>query len=214
MPKLRILLADDHEILREGLKLLVNSQSDLEVVGEAADGQSALELAADLCPDIVVTDVSMPGLGGAEVASQLKRVCPSARVIALTVHEDRAYLRQLLEAGAKGYVLKRSAADELVRAVRIVATGGTYLDPFLAETVAEAMRGHWADNAARLSAREEEVARLIAMGFTNKEIAAQLEIGTKSVETYKARSLEKLGLESRAELVRYALDCGWLEANQ
>lgn len=213
MSNLKVLLADDHEILRDGLKLLVNSQSDMEVIGEAENGRRALELAAELCPDVVVTDVSMPGLSGAEVTLGLKRVCSSTKVIALTVHEDRAYLRQLLEAGANGYVLKRSAADELVRALRVVASGGSYLDPALAGTVAEEFRDQSIDHAAKLSNREAEVAKLIAMGFTNKEIAGQLEIGTKSVETYKARSLEKLGLESRAELVRYALERGWLESS-
>ena len=211
MAKLRVYLADDHAVVRAGLKTLLNDQTDMEVVGEAADGRTALEQATLLCPDVVVTDVSMPGLGGAEVADGLRRACPQTKIVALTVHEDKGYLRRLLEAGATGYVLKRSAAEELVRAVRAVADGGTYLDPALAGQVAAEFARKHAGPTAELSEREAEVVRLIAMGNTNKEIAAKLNVGVKSVETYKARSLEKLGLESRADLFRYALGRGWLQ---
>jgi len=210
MEKVRVFLADDHAVVREGLKTLLTAQPDIEVVGEASDGRTALERATLLCADVVVTDVSMPGLGGAEVADGLRRACPATKVVALTVHEDRGYLRRLLEAGAAGYILKRSAADELVRAVRAVAAGGTYLDPALAGKVADEFAGRGVEGGAALSEREEEVAKLIARGFTNKEIAAQLDVGVKSVETYKARALEKLGLASRADLVRHALGRGWL----
>jgi DNA-binding NarL/FixJ family response regulator len=210
MSKLRVYLAEDHAIVREGLKMLLSAQPDMEIVGEAADGRTALEQATLICADVVITDVSMPELGGAELTEGLRRACPQTKVVALTVHEDKGYLRRLLEAGAAGYVLKRSAADELVRAVRAVAAGGTYLDPTLAGRLADEFVGRRAGPTAPLSPREEEVARLIAMGYTNKEIAAQLRVGVKSVETYKSRALEKLALDSRADLVRYALSRGWL----
>ena len=213
MAKFRVFIADDHAVVREGIKSLLMEQPDIEVVGEAADGRVALEQATLLAPNVLVVDVSMPGLGGTEVVEALKRACPATKVVALTVHEDRGYLRRLLEAGADGYVLKRSAAEELVRAVRAVADGGMYLDPALAGAVVPAFMGRAAVDA-ELSEREEAVVRLIAMGHTNKEIATRLDVSVKSVETYKARSLEKLRVESRAELVRYAIDRGWLLPGQ
>ena len=214
MAKLRIVLADDHNVVREGLKALVNAQEDMEVVGEAADGRTACERALELGPDVVVMDVSMPELSGAMATAQLKQARPGIRVVALTVHEDKTYLKQLLEAGASGYVLKRAVADDLIRAIRTVAGGGTYLDPVVAGKVVGGFvhgpptpgesRGH------ELSDREEEVLRLIARGHTNKDIAARLDISVKTVETYKTRSMEKLGLGSRAEIVKYAVGQGWL----
>ena len=213
MAKLRVYLADDHAVVREGIKSLLVAQPDLEVIGEASDGRTALEEATVLRPDVFVTDVSMPSLGGAEVVEGLLRCCPSTKIVALTVHEDRGYLRRLLEAGAKGYLLKRSAADELVRAVRTVAAGETYLDPALVGKVVGEFSGKAVAPPSELSDREEEVIRLIAAGYTNKEIAAQIGVGIKSVETYKARALEKLGFDSRVELVRYAVEQGWLKAN-
>jgi DNA-binding NarL/FixJ family response regulator len=216
MTELRIFLADDHAVVREGLKALINSQPDMQVIGEAEDGRAACQWARDLQPDIVILDVSMPHLNGAQAAEQLKRVCPNARVLALTVHEDTGYLRQLLEAGAAGYVLKRSAAEELIRAIRIVAAGGVYLDPNLAGKVVDRFVRKQSTNDALqgsdLSDRETEVLRLVAQGYSNKEIAAQLNISIKTVETYKARSIEKLGLHSRVEIVRYALQQGWLDS--
>jgi DNA-binding NarL/FixJ family response regulator len=206
-------LADDHAVVREGLKALLASEPGLDVVGEAADGPTALDQATKLDPDVVVMDVSMPGMNGAEVTAQLRRAKPECKVLALTVHEDRGYLRMLLEAGAVGYVLKRAASEELVRAVRAVAAGGTYLDPALAESIV----GHFVGRAGtpanigvELSDRETEVIRLIARGHSNKEIAAHLGLSVKTVETYKTRSLEKLGLRSRVDIVRYAVRQGWL----
>jgi DNA-binding NarL/FixJ family response regulator len=215
MAELRIFLADDHAVVREGLKALINSQPDMQVIGEAEDGRAACQRARDLQPDIVILDVSMPHLNGAQAAEQLKRVCPNAKVLALTVHEDTGYLRQLLKAGAAGYVLKRSAAEELIHAIRIVAAGGIYLDPNLAGKVVDRFVRKPSTNTALqgsdLSDRETEVLRLIAQGYSNKEIAAQLNISIKTVETYKARSMEKLGLHSRVEIVRYGLQQGWLD---
>jgi DNA-binding NarL/FixJ family response regulator len=164
---------------------------------------------------VVVLDVSMPGLSGAQAAERLRRECPKVKVLTLTFYEDKGYLRQLLEAGVAGYVLKRAAAAELIRAIRTVAAGGVYLDPALAGKVVGGFvrkpAGHPASKEADLSERETEVVRLVAAGHSNKEIASKLEIGVKTVETYKARSLEKLGLHSRADLVRYALQQGWLQ---
>jgi two-component system response regulator NreC len=212
--KLRILLADDHAIIRRGLKLLVDTQSDMEVVGEAGSGQEAWQLAKELQPDVVVMDISMPDGSGAEATGWLAAECPAIRVLALTFYEDEEYLRQLLRAGAAGYLLKRAAAEELTLAIRTVATGGVYLDPSLAGKVVGGYIGKQPpDSEARrpdLSEREGEVLRLIAWGYSNKEIAAQLHLSVKTVETYKARLMEKLEFRSRVDLVRYALKQGWL----
>ena len=211
--KLRIFLADDHAVVRDGLRSLIDAQLDMEVVGVAGDGRSALEGAAQLRPDVVVMDVSMPGMDGAQATAQLRKDCPEVLVLVLTAHEYRSYLRQLFDAGATGYVLKRAAADELIHAIRTVAAGGIYIDPALAgEVVAGFVKGPSgnARTVGELSERERDVLRLIARGFSNKEIAARLEISVKTVETYKARSMEKLGLTSRTEIIKYALQRGWL----
>jgi DNA-binding NarL/FixJ family response regulator len=216
MAKLRIYLADDHAVVREGLKALINAQPQMEVIGEAGDGATACQEVPELQPDVAVMDVSMPGVNGAQATSQLKQTCPNVKVLALTVHEDKGYLRLLLEAGASGYVLKRAAAEELIHAIRTVSTGGVYLDPTLAGKVVgsfvRAPAGKSAPEGGDLSDRESEVLRLIAAGYTNKQIASQLDVSVKTVETYKARSMEKLGLDSRADLVRYALQRGWLQS--
>jgi DNA-binding NarL/FixJ family response regulator len=210
MTELRIFLADDHAIVREGLKALVNGAPGMVVCGEAADGLSACEQVERLLPDVAVIDVSMPGLGGAEATARLKLSCPQVKVLALTVHEDRGYLHRLLEAGAAGYALKRAAPEELIHAIRAVASGGTYLDPAIAGKVVGGFVRPRPTEGGELSEREIEVVRLTAAGHSNKEIAAWLDLSVKTVETYKARSLEKLGLHSRADLVRYALQRGWL----
>jgi DNA-binding NarL/FixJ family response regulator len=215
MAKLRVYLADDHAVVRSGLKALINAQPDMEVSGEAGDGRTACDQVQELQLDVVVMDVSMPKLNGAQATVQLKQACPKVKVLALTVHEDKGYLRLLLEAGASGYVLKRAAAEELIHAIRTVAAGGVYLDPALAgQVVGSFVRspaGHRAPEGGDLSDREAEVVRLIAAGYSNKEIASRISLSVKTVETYKARSMEKLGLESRADLVRYALQRGWLQ---
>jgi DNA-binding NarL/FixJ family response regulator len=213
MVTLRVLLADDHAVVREGLKALINAEDGLEVVGEAADGLEAVAMADALDPDIAVVDVSMPGLTGDKVASRLREHHPNRKVIALTVHEDRGYLRQLLAAGAAGYVLKRAASSELIQAIRAVAGGGTYVDPALAGSIVDTfVRPVGASAAAQadLSEREAEVVRLIARGYSNKEIAARLGLSVKTIETYKTRSMEKLRTRSRVELVQYAARRGWL----
>ena len=215
MSKLRIFLADDHMVVREGLKSLVNAQPDMHVVGEAEDGGAALRSACELVPDVVVMDVSMPEMSGAEATAQLRRDCPRIKVLALTVYEDRAYLRQMLDAGASGYVLKRAVTDELVRAIRTIAAGGSYVDPTLAGSLVssyfnqDTSEGH--APAGELSERESQVLRLIAWGYSNKEIGWKLNISSKTVDTYKLRLMEKLNLRSRTDIVRYALRQGLLQ---
>ncbi|HEX4609896.1 MAG TPA: response regulator transcription factor, partial [Urbifossiella sp.] len=181
MGSLRVLLADDHAVVREGLKAVFAAHPGFEVVGEAADGPTAVALAARLDPDVVVVDVSMPGLTGPEVTARLRAARPDRKVVALTVHEDGAYLRAMLAAGAAGYVLKRAAADELAQAVRAVAAGGTYIDPTLAATVIGQAVVPPGPAPVALSDRETAVVRLIARGYSNKEIAAQLALSVKTV---------------------------------
>ena len=215
--KLRILLADDHAMLREGLAMLIDAQDDMEVVGQAANGREAVQLAKTLNPDIVVMDVSMPELGGAEASEQIRDNCPDVRVLALTRHADQGYLRRLLQAGASGYVLKKSAADALINALRVVAGGGTYLEPTLAGAVVEralGSPGKVRQDRDMLTLREEEVLRWIAWGRSNKEIAASLAISIKTVESYKASATQKLGLRSRSDIMRYALARGWLSEDK
>ena len=212
MAKLRVLLADDHAVVREGLKALINGHLDMEVVGEAADGRTACSKAAELDPDIVVMDMSMPLLNGLEATREVRRRHPDVKVLALTVHEERSYLRDLIEAGAAGYVLKRSAAEDLVHALRVVARGDVYLDPSVTAVVLGRLSRARTQETQRpeLSERETEVLQLIARGHSNKEIADRLKISVKTVETYKARSMEKLGMTGRADIVRFAVRAGWL----
>jgi DNA-binding NarL/FixJ family response regulator len=215
MKKLRILLAEDHAVVRQGLKLLLDAQPDMEVIGEAGDGQEAWERAKELQPDVVVMDISMPACNGAQATECLAAACPDIKVLVLTLYEDEEYLRQLLLAGAAGYVLKRAAAEDLTLAIRTVAAGGVYLDPRMAGKVVGGYIGkpspEGEPHRSDLSERETEVLCLIAWGYSNKEIAARLRISVKTVETYKTRLMEKLELRSRVDLVRYALRHGWLQ---
>lgn len=210
----RVLIADDHAIVRDGLRALIESHDGLTVVGEASTGQEAWQRACELAPDVLVLDLSMPETSGIDAASRIAADCPGVRVIALTMHEERGYVSQLLRAGAAGYVLKRTASADLVQAIRTVAGGGSYVDPSLAAALLsdQLTAGRPADveNLADVSAREREVLRLVALGHTNKEIAAALEISVKTVETHKANAMAKLGFRSRAALVRFAIQQGWL----
>jgi DNA-binding NarL/FixJ family response regulator len=214
MDKLRVFVADDHMVVREGLKSLINSQPDMHVVGEADNGSAAWQLAKELGPDVMVMDVSMPEMSGAQATERLRLECPQVMVLALTVYEDRGYLRQMLDAGASGYVLKRAVTDELVRAIRTVAAGGSYLDPTLAGSLVSSyfnqVPADGKATGADLSERESQVLRLIAWGYSNKEIGWKLNISAKTVDTYKLRLMEKLNLRSRTDIVRYALRQGLL----
>jgi two-component system response regulator NreC len=214
MTKIRLVLAEDHHLVREGLKMLLGNQSDMEIVGEAGDGRAALELARELEPDVVVMDVSMPVMNGLAATARLNELCPDVKVLTLTRHTDAGFLHQLLGAGASGYVLKQSAPAELLRAVRTVASGAKYLDPAVTGTVISGFSRlrSAADEPPRRepSERETEVLRLIAHGFSNKEIAARLELSVKTVEVHKANAMKKLGMRSRIDIVRYAVLRGWL----
>lgn len=214
MNKLRILLADDHEAVRDGIKLLINAQSDMEVVGEAGDGQAAVQRAQQLRPDVVVMDVSMPRLSGLRAIAVLKESCPDVQVLTFTRHLAHGYLQQVLEAGASGYVVKHSRATDLLRGIRTVGAGGKFLDPAVTASAITAVRGdrHRVQRDA-ISPREEEVLRLIAAGYSNKEVADRLGVSVKTVETHKMHGMEKLGMSSRVDLVRFGYLQGWLDSS-
>lgn len=209
---IQVMLVDDHPLMRAGVKELLNAEPRLRVIAEAADGPSAIRLAQKFSPHVIVMDVSLPGLSGAEVTKLILQEETSTRVLALSAHEEPAFARMLLDAGASGYALKRSAGEELVRAVRTVAEGGTYLDPSLARALVGTQRRHSPRGVPvlALSDREEEVIRLIAQGHTSKEVAQRLGLSPRTLETYKVRAMTKLELHSRADLVRYAASSGWL----
>jgi DNA-binding NarL/FixJ family response regulator len=213
--KTRITLSDDHPIMLAGLRNLIEAEPDFELVGEATNGTAALKLIREQKPDVAILDISMPELNGIMVARKLAEEMPQVKLMVLTLHEDRAYLRQALDVGVRGYVLKRSAAENLVQAIRAVVVGGLYVDPAIVDRVFEKSISRGGRAAAvgampQLTDREGEVLKLTALGFTNKEAARRLDLGVKSVETYRARGLEKLGLKTRADLVRYASAQGWL----
>lgn len=217
-PQIRILLADDHAVLRAGLKLLLDEQPDMIVIGEAGDGAEALELSQTLQPDVVLLDLTMPRLGGLEALSLLRQRAPESRILVLTMHDDEGYLRQALKSGAAGYVLKKAADTELITAIQSVMRGGVYVHPSMTRTLLDDMLPDSSDNVptpddlwATLSEREQEVLRMVAMGYTGREIADKLSLSIKTVDTYRARGMEKLGLRSRAALVRFAITYGLME---
>jgi two-component system response regulator NreC len=214
MTTIRVVLVDDHMVLREGLKTLITAQPDMAVVGEAEEGEAALQQLETWRPDVVIMDISMPGVNGIQATEQIKRAYPEVKVLVLSVHDDTSYLRQMLTVGASGYILKHTAADALIQAIRTVAAGGLYLEPSLAEhVVGRYVRRPTAATellGTELSEREREVVQRVVQGYSNRDIATQLSLSVKTVETYRARALEKLGLTSRAALVRYALERGWL----
>jgi two-component system, NarL family, response regulator NreC len=215
MQHLSILLVEDHKMVREGLRMLINAQADMKVVGEADNGRMAINAVQQLKPDVVVMDVSMPELNGLEATERLKRLCPDIQILILTRHTDDGYLQRMLQAGANGYVLKQSASEELVRAIRYVAAGKSYLDPAVTATVVgsalETRVARGLSQKKALSLREEEVLRLIARGYLSKEVAARLQISIKTAEAHKANAMQKMGMKSRIDIVRYALLEGWLE---
>ena len=213
--RLRVLLADDHVTVRHGLKLLIDSQPDMIVVCEASDGTSAIQGALELKPDVVVMDISMPGMNGLVATRRLKQAQSDAAIVTLTRHGDDAYLQELLRAGVSGYVLKQSAPTELLQAIRAAAGGGQYLDSALTARVTAGFLGREdkrpSKSRATLSEREAQVLRLIASGYSNKEIAARLTLSVKTVEAHKANAMRKLELNGRIDIVKYAVLQGWLD---
>jgi DNA-binding NarL/FixJ family response regulator len=214
MSAIRVTLSDDHPVVLAGIKVLLSDAKDIEIVGEATTGLSARQIVHDLMPDIAIIDISLPGMGGIELTRDLSQTSPTVKVLALTVHEDRAYVQPMLQAGAKGYLLKRSAADELIRALHAIAEGGVYIDPAIA---VKALRLDTRETdatkglvQAELASRELEVLQMVARGFSNKEISIRLDVNIKTVETHRARAVAKLGLRNRADIVRYAASQGWL----
>jgi DNA-binding NarL/FixJ family response regulator len=198
--------------------VILNAQIDMEVVGEAADGQAVIEKTQELLPDVVLMDVSMPRVNGLQATETLRERFPAVKVLTLTRHGDVAYLHQLLQAGASGYVLKQSRAAEILQAIRAIARGGTYIDSAMTDDalsapvrVAAAGRGRSA--TPLLSPRETETLQLVARGYSNKEIAAQLDLSVKTVETHKGNAMHKLGMLNRIDIVRYAMLQGWLDEN-
>lgn len=217
MEKLRILLAEDHQTVREGIKLLVNAQPDMEVICEVGDGEQAIKEATRLKPDLLVMDISMPTMNGLKATKKLRELLPDIKILTLTRHTDDGYLKQLIGAGANGYVLKQSAPTDLLQAIRTVSAGNAYLDPSLTRKVmggyvsrAESVRG---ESKGDLTDREEEVLRLISFGYSNKEIGSRLDVSVKTVEAHKANAMRKLGISSRIDIVRYAILQNWLQDN-
>ena len=209
---IRIVLADDHNILREGLRLLIEKQADMEVVGEAENGRTAVELAHKLKPDIVVMDISMPDLNGIEATRQIVGRIEGVKVVALSMHSGREYVMDMLQAGVSGYILKESCPEDLARAIHLVAAGKTYLDPEIAEVAIETAVNPRSDadrpRAEELTNREREVLQLLAEGKTTKQIAALLFVSTKTIDTHRRQIMKKLNLDSLPELTKYAIRAG------
>lgn len=211
MKKTRILLAEDHRMVRQGFRLILQAQEDMEVIGETGNGREAVELAKSLKPDVVVMDVTMPELNGIEATRRIREAEPFVRVLALSVHRDSVYVRETVRAGAEGYILKESADSELIAAVRAVAKGNSYLSPEIAGAVLKDYRKHATNPLDLLSSREREVLQLIAEGKTSKEMATSLNLSVYTVDGHRTRIMEKLGLHTVGELVRFAVRNGIVE---
>ncbi|SRR5581483_706664 len=209
--KIRILLADDHTVVRHGFKMILGAHPDMEIVGEAGNGREAVELAERLEPDVVVMDVAMPELNGIEATRRLAGSTPRTRVLALSMHKDSVYVREILRAGARGYLLKDAPANDLLTAVRAVARGEGYLSPGVSDAVLNDYRRHVTDSIDLLSTREREVLQMIAEGKTNKEIAGVLNLSIYTVDAHRGRIMEKLNLHSVNELVRFAVRKGLVD---
>ncbi len=211
MKRIRILLADDHAVVRQGFKMILDGEADMEIVGEAGNGRQAVELAEQLRPDVVVMDVAMPELNGIEATRRLASSVPRARVVALSMHKDSVYVREILRAGARGYLLKDSGAADLVAAIRAVASGESYLSPAVSNAVLDDYRRHVTNPIDLLTSREREVLQLLAEGKTNKEIAGVLNLSVYTVDAHRGRIMEKLNLHSIGDLVRFAVRNGLIE---
>lgn len=218
MAKMRILLVDDHEVLRSGLRLLINSHADAEVVGEASDTREGMQKVRELEPDVAVVDLTIPGAGGMKLIEQIRHEAPRTRIVVLTMHDDPAYVRAALAAGANAYVAKTAADAELLTAIRAAFRGRSYVNVALKDASPGSLLTHPTDKATTpgdsLSPREREVLKLLALGHTNQEIADKLILSVKTIETYRARLGDKLGIKTRAEMVRYALELGIIGAEQ
>jgi len=214
--KIRVMIADDHAILRAGLKMLVNAQPDMEVISEASDGEKAVQVARETRPDVALLDLTMPRVGGMQALQQMARNCSETRVLVLTMHDDPAYLRSALAAGAAGYLLKRAVDAELLAAIRAVSSGGIFVDPRLANVLVQDVLAKRGTKAAPkrpvniLSARELQVLKLVARGYTSAQIAKEIFVSVKTVETYRSRFAEKLGLRTRSDVIRFAAQMGLL----
>ncbi len=211
MKRIRIVLADDHAVVRQGFKMILDAQPDMEIVGEAANGREAIELAEQLRPEIIVMDVAMPELNGIEATRRLAASTPHTRVLALSMHKDSVYVREILRAGARGYLLKDSVAADLVSAVRAVASGEGYLSPAVSNSVLDDYRRHVTNPVDLLTSREREVLQMLAEGRTNKEIATILNLSVYTVDAHRGRIMEKLNLHSINELVRFAVRNGLID---
>ena len=211
MKQIRILLADDHAIVRRGFQMILAEQPDMEIVGEAGNGREALELAAKLKPDVVVMDVAMPELNGIEATRRMADHAPHARVLALSMHKDSVYVREILRAGARGYLLKDAAPADLVTAVRAIAAGEGYLSPAVSDAVLDDYRRHVTTPIDLLTSREREVLQMLAEGKTNKEIAGVLNLSVYTVDAHRGRIMEKLNAHSINDLVRFAVRNGLID---
>ncbi len=214
--KIRILLADDHTILRAGLRMMLNAQPDFEVVGEAQDGRQAIQEAQRLQPDVILMDITMPDMNGIEATRQIKKVLPETKVLVLTMHEHDEYVFQALRAGASGYMLKEAADTDLISALRVIQNGQFYLSPtaqsvMVGDYLQRVRTGEEKDSYSSLTEREREILKLVAEGYTNNQIAERLIISPKTVDTHRTHVMDKLNLHSRAELVKYAMRRGLLE---
>ncbi|HUE05565.1 MAG TPA: response regulator transcription factor [Bryobacteraceae bacterium] len=209
--KIRILLVDDHAVVRHGFKMILAAQADMEIVGEAGNGREALDLAGQLQPDVIVMDVAMPELNGIEATRRVGDVSPRSRVLALSMHKDSVYVREILRAGARGYLLKESIASDLLAAVRAIARGEGYLSPGVSDAVLNDYRRHVTDPIDLLTSREREVLQMIAEGKTNKDIATVLNLSVYTVDAHRGRIMEKLNMHSATDLVRFAVRAGLVD---
>jgi len=212
---IRILIADDHGLIRAGLRALLENVPEIQVVGEAADGVSIVKLVAELLPNIVLMDISMPGMNGIEATSKVREISPETQVLAMTVHEDESMLREMIRAGASGYIIKRALESELIQAIRIISQGNVYIYPSLTRALLKDVAPDASDNGAKkddLTPREKDVLQLLARGYTNRQIAQELSISPRTVEGHRSSLVGKLGFSSRMELLNFAEENGLLDS--
>ncbi len=213
--KIKILIAEDHGMVREGIKMIIESQDDMEIIGEAEDGRKVVELARQHLPDIILMDIAMPKLNGLTATAMIKRILPDIKILILTRHTDDAYLQELLEAGVSGYALKQTVSSELIRALRLIAEGNNYIDPAMTEKVFDNYKNHRTamqgdTKSEALTKRELEIIRHVALGYSNQEIADKIGVSIKTIELNKSKALKKLNISSRREIINYAIFQGWI----